>query len=68
MQNQILFIFVIQAIGAFILLAALFYFALGISGLASIGLSLLATAMISFWGYFRFTRYQKKRNEKSNEG
>lgn len=62
MHTQILFIFTIQAIGAFILLAALFYFALNMSGLASIGLSLLATALIGLWGYYRFSRYQKKRS------
>ncbi|MCC5914856.1 MAG: hypothetical protein JJU46_10810 [Balneolaceae bacterium] len=68
MHTQIKLIFAIQAIGAFFLLAALFYFALGISGLRSFGLSLLATSLIGFWGYFRFSRYRKKKEGEKGSG
>jgi hypothetical protein len=67
MHTQLKIIFTVQTIGAFILLAALFYFLLDIPALPSLGLSVLATGLIGFWGMFRFRRFMKKHREKQEQ-
>jgi preprotein translocase subunit SecF len=67
MDKKIKVILAFQAVGAFILLSAVFYMLFSLSLLISIGLGLLSTIFIGFWGFFRYSRYQKKKQEKQEK-
>jgi hypothetical protein len=68
MEKKIKIIIAFQAVGTFILLSSIFYLLFNISLLPSIGLGLLSTLLIGFWGYFRYSRYKKKKELKRDNG
>lgn len=65
MSQRIKILAIIQAVFAFIIVFALNYFALGMSGAMSFMGALGFTLLLGGWAAYRYKRYLKKQQQKS---
>lgn len=65
MSQKIKILVIIQAVLAFIIVFALNYFALGMSGMLSFTGALGFTLLLAGWAGYRYKRYLKKQQKKS---
>jgi membrane protein implicated in regulation of membrane protease activity len=67
MSSKIKILAIIQAVFAFIIVFALNYFALGMSGALSFTGALGFTLLLGGWAAYRYKRYLKKQEKKSTQ-